>query len=124
MSSFSLNALKDRLYCSRADDPARRSGQAALFMVGRGLLSLIAPALPFTAEEAWGDLPAVTGTPERVFLTDMPEPRDLPGGDEIAARWERILAVRAEIAQPLEAARKEKRIGRGPDPPGTGAPGP
>jgi len=124
MSSFYLNALKDRLYCSRADDPARRSGQAALFEIGRGLLSLIAPVLSFTAEEAWGYLPAFSGKPESVFLTDMPEPKDLPGGDEIAARWERILAVRAEIAQPLEAARKEKRIGSDQDALVTVSPGP
>ena len=124
MSSFYLNALKDRLYCSRADDPARRSGQAALFTIGRGLLSLIAPVLSFTAEEAWGYLPAFSGKPESVFLTDMPEPKDLPGGDEIAARWERILAVRAEIAQPLEAARKEKRIGSDQDALVTVSPGP
>ena len=124
MSSFYLNALKDRLYCSRADDPARRSGQAALFTIGRGLLSLIAPVLSFTAEEAWGYLPAFSGKPESVFLTDMPEPKDLPGGDEIAARWERILAIRAEIAQPLEAARKEKRIGSDQDALVTVSPGP
>ena len=124
MSSFYLNALKDRLYCSRADDPARRSGQAALFEIGRDLLSLIAPVLSFTAEEAWGYLPAFSGKPESVFLTDMPEPEDLPGGDEIAARWERILAVRAEIAQPLEAARKEKRIGSDQDALVTVSPGP
>ena len=124
MSSFYLNALKDRLYCSRADDPARRSGQAALFEIGRDLLSLIAPVLSFTAEEAWGYLPAFSGKPESVFLTDMPEPKDLPGGNEIAARWERILAVRAEIAQPLEAARKEKRIGSDQDALVTVSPGP
>ena len=124
MSSFYLNALKDRLYCSRADDPVRRSGQSSLFTIGRDLLSLIAPVLSFTAEEAWGFLPAYPDKPESVFLTDMPEPRDLPGGDEIADRWERILAVRTEIAQPLETARKEKRIGSDQDAFVTVSPGP
>jgi len=124
MSSFYLNTLKDRLYCSRADDPSRRSGQSALFEIARGLLSLIAPVLSFTAEEAWAYLPAFPGKPESVFLTDMPEPVDLPGADGIADRWERILAVRAEIAQPLEAARKEKRIGSDQDALVTVTPGP
>ncbi len=124
MSSFYLNALKDRLYCSRADDPSRRSGQSALFEIARGLLSLIAPVLSFTAEEAWAYLPAFPGKPESVFLTDMPEPVDLPEADGIAARWERILAVRAEIAQPLEAARREKRIGSDQDALVVVAPGP
>jgi isoleucyl-tRNA synthetase len=124
MSSFYLNVLKDRLYCSRADEPVRRSGQSALFEIGRGLLSLIAPVLSFTAEEAWGFFPAFPGKPDSVFLTDMPEPVDLPDGDEIAARWERILAVRAEIAHPLEAARKDKRIGSDQDALVTLSPGP
>ena len=124
MSSFYLNALKDRLYCSRADDPSRRSGQSALFEIARGLLSLIAPVLSFTAEEAWAYLPAFPGKPESVFLTDMPEPVDLPDADETAARWERILAVRAEIARPLEAARREKRIGSDQDAFVVVAPGP
>ncbi len=124
LSSFYLNVLKDRLYCSRADDPARRSAQTALFEIARGLLSLIAPVLSFTAEEAWEHLPAFPGKPESVFLADMPEPVDLPGGDGIASLWERILAVRSEIAQPLEAARKEKRIGSDQDAFVTVSPGP
>jgi isoleucyl-tRNA synthetase len=115
MSSFYLNVLKDRLYCSKADDPGRRSAQTALFEITRGLLSLLAPVLSFTAEEAWGYLPAFPGKPESVFLSDLPKPGELPGEDDTAARWERILALRAEIAQPLEAARKEKTIGSDQD---------
>jgi isoleucyl-tRNA synthetase len=124
MSSFYLNVLKDRLYCSKADDPARRSAQTALFEITRGLLSLLAPVLSFTAEEAWGHLPAFPGKPQSVFLSDLPKPEELPGDDETAARWERILALRAEIAQPLEAARKEKTIGSDQDALVKVAPGP
>ena len=124
MSSFYLNALKDRLYCSHANDPVRRSGQSSLFTIGRDLLSLIAPVLSFTAEEAWGFLPVYPDKPESVFLTNMPETGDLPDGDEITGRWERILAVRTEIAQPLETARKEKRIGSDQDAFVTVSPGP
>jgi isoleucyl-tRNA synthetase len=124
LSSFYLNVLKDRLYCSKADDPARRSAQTALFEIARGLLSLLAPVLSFTAEEAWGTLPAFPGKPESVFLSDLPMPAELAGEEEIAARWERILALRAEIAQPLEAARKEKTIGSDQDALVTVSPGP
>jgi isoleucyl-tRNA synthetase len=51
-------------------------------------------------------------------------PAELAGEEEIAARWERILALRAEIAQPLEAARKEKTIGSDQDALVTVSPGP
>ena len=124
MSSFYMNVLKDRLYCGKADDPARRSAQTTLFEICRGLLTLVAPVLSFTAEEAWGYLPAWPGKPESVFLADLPEAVELPGSAEIAARWERILALRSEIAQPLEAARKEKRIGSDQDALVTVSPGP
>lgn len=124
LSSFYLNVLKDRLYCSRADDRARRAAQAAIFSITRDLLRLIAPVLSFTAEEAWGHLPAWPGKPESVFLSDMPRPGQGVSDAELRARWERILALRAEIARPLEAARKEKVIGSDQDALVTVSPGP
>jgi isoleucyl-tRNA synthetase len=124
LSSFYLNVLKDRLYCSKADDPARRSAQTALFEITRGLVTLLAPVLSFTAEEAWGYSPAFPGKAGSIFLSDLPEPAELPGEEAIASRWERILALRAEIAQPLEAARKEKTIGSDQDAVVTVSPGP
>jgi isoleucyl-tRNA synthetase len=124
LSSFYLNVLKDRLYCSRPDDPGRRSAQTALFLIARDLLSLLAPVLSFTAEEAWRELPAFPGKPDSVFLSDMPAYPEIPGAAEIEPRWERILALRAEIARPLEAARKEKTIGSDQDALVVVAPGP
>jgi len=124
LSAFYLNVLKDRLYCSRAADPGRRSAQTAIFLVARDLLVLLAPVLSFTAEEAWGHLPAWPGKPESVFLADMPEPVERPGDDALCARWERILALRAEVAKPLEAARKGKLIGSDQDALVTICPGP
>ena len=124
LSSFYLNVLKDRLYCDGADSPGRRSAQTAMFGICRGLLELVAPVLSFTADEAWAQLPAFPGKPESVFLSGLPEPGELPDADRIAADWERILALRAEIAQPLEAARREKRIGSDQDALVTVSPGP
>jgi isoleucyl-tRNA synthetase len=124
MSSFYLNVLKDRMYCSPAGDPARRSAQTAIFGIARGLLALTAPVLSFTTEEAWGYLPAYPGKPESVFLSDLPEPLAIPDAEAIAARWQRILDLRSEVAQPLETARREKAIGSGQDALVTIVPGP
>ncbi|RJP20282.1 MAG: isoleucine--tRNA ligase [Deltaproteobacteria bacterium] len=124
LSAFYLNVLKDRMYCSPAGAPARRSAQTAMFEMAKGLLALIAPVLSFTADEAWGFLPGWPGKPDTVFLADLPEPREIPGAGELVPRWERILALRSEIAQPLEAARKEKRIGSDQDALVTVSPGP
>ena len=124
MSAFYLNVLKDRMYCSPADDPGRRSAQTAVFGIARGLLSLVAPVLSFTADEAWGHLPSWPGKQASVFLSDFPGGHGVPDSDAVAARWERILALRSEVAKPLEAARKEKVIGSDQDALVTVAPGP
>jgi hypothetical protein len=93
MSSFYLNVLKDRMYCSPADAPGRKSAQTALFEIAKGLLALVAPVLSFTADEAWGYLPKHLGKTESVFLADLPGSGN-PDAEAIAARWERILALR------------------------------
>jgi isoleucyl-tRNA synthetase len=80
--------------------------------------------LSFTTEEAWGYLPAYPGKPESVFLSDLPEPLAIPDAEAIAARWQRILDLRSEVAQPLETARREKAIGSGQDALVTIVPGP
>ncbi len=61
LSSFYLDVLKDRLYCDAAAGPRRRSAQTVLHRMARDLCLLLAPVLPFTADEAW---PSVPGNPE------------------------------------------------------------
>ena len=46
-------ATKDRLYCDRADSPRRRATQRAMYAVAEGLIRMLAPVLPHTADEAW-----------------------------------------------------------------------
>jgi isoleucyl-tRNA synthetase len=49
LSSFYLDVLKDRIYCSDANAPSRKSAQSAIFEIAKGMLTLIAPVLSFTA---------------------------------------------------------------------------
>ncbi len=53
LSAVYLAAIKDRLYCDKADSPRRRRTQSALFALTDGLCRLLAPLLPHTADEAW-----------------------------------------------------------------------
>src|SRR5690606_38810824 len=50
LGAFYLDVLKDRLYTTGTDSPARRSAQNALFHIAHGLTRLFAPILSFTAE--------------------------------------------------------------------------
>ncbi len=109
LSNFYLDVQKDRLYCSAADDPARRSAQTVMMIVLENLTLLMAPILTFTAEELWRQLPG-----ERwpsVQLADFPEADPVWEDPELGRRWEKLLEVRDEAARVLEEARREKLIG-------------
>ncbi|MEW6386024.1 MAG: isoleucine--tRNA ligase [Thermodesulfobacteriota bacterium] len=109
MSAIYLDILKDRLYISKAESPARRSAQSTLWEILRDLTRLLAPILSFTAEEVWDHLPGQTRE-ESVHLTAFPEPR--PGFPEEAllSKYEFLLQVRAEINRGLEEARRAKQL--------------
>ena len=51
LGGFYLDILKDRLYTSGVNSPARRSAQTAIWHITHALLRLIAPTLSFTAED-------------------------------------------------------------------------
>src|SRR5450830_1138836 len=53
LGGFYLDILKDRLYTTGLTSSARRSAQTSLWHITQSLLRLMAPALSFTAEEAW-----------------------------------------------------------------------
>jgi isoleucyl-tRNA synthetase len=111
LSAFYLDILKDRLYTMPPASPERRGAQTVLFTIARDMAGLMAPLLPFTAEEIWEHLPAWEGKPESVHLSAMPAPRVEWRDDELARRWERLLEVRGEVTKALETARAQKRIG-------------
>ena len=57
LSATYLDILKDRLYVEAPDSHARRSAQTALNEIVRGLVSLLAPIIPFTSDEIYQLLP-------------------------------------------------------------------
>ena len=111
LSSFYLDILKDRLYTSPPKSEARRSAQTVMHTILDTLVKLMAPLLPFTAEEIWGYMPQESqGTPS-VHLTLLPEMNAGYKNPELAQKWEQLLMVRGEVTKALEAARIDKLIG-------------
>ena len=53
LSAFYFDIRKDSLYCDRPDAEKRRACRSVLDILHRCLTAWLAPALPFTAEEAW-----------------------------------------------------------------------
>jgi isoleucyl-tRNA synthetase len=109
MSAIYLDILKDRLYVSGTDSPARRGAQSTLFDLLTSLTAAMAPILSFTAEEIWQYLPAA-GRPESVHLAAFPgAPAGFPD-ETLLGKYEFLLKVRGEINRGLEEARKAKTI--------------
>jgi isoleucyl-tRNA synthetase len=100
MSSLYFDALKDPLYSRAAADPRRRSAQSALLYVLTRFLTVLAPVLSFTAEEAWQAVPsALRGGNESIFDTSFETERHRSSTFESDLRlWQQLRALRARVA--------------------------
>ncbi len=100
MSSLYFDALKDPLYSRAAADPRRRSAQSALLYVLRRFLTVLAPVLSFTAEEAWQAVaPALRGEAASIFDTSFDVGRTRASAFENDLRlWQQLRELRARVA--------------------------
>jgi len=111
LSAFYLDILKDRLYTAPTKDLSRRSAQTALYKIADGLARLMAPIMVFTAEEIWTYLPSYSGKEKSIHMASLPQADEGLRDDALAAQWQAIRTVRAEVTKALEEARAEKVIG-------------
>lgn len=112
MSSFYLDVLKDRLYTWTADSEARRSAQTVLYHIAVLLNKIIAPVLPFTAEEVYGYLP-LNAKKETIFIDNFSEEAtpDKWINERIRSNWNEISVIRNIVLKALEQKRINKEIG-------------
>ncbi|HKO87688.1 MAG TPA: isoleucine--tRNA ligase [Burkholderiales bacterium] len=109
LGAFYLDILKDRLYTTATDSPARRSAQNALYHITQSLLRLMAPILSFTAEEAWS---LITAKPEdSVFFQTWHDFPAVPDSAALMSRWSVLRQVRAEVQKDMEQLRAAGSIG-------------
>jgi len=106
LGGFYLDVIKDRLYCDATDSARRASARATLYDLADTLIRLIAPILPFTAEEAWEHLP---GSAENSIHIHCFLPIADIQVDEAA--WSAFFAIREQVNTALDQAKKEKVIG-------------
>ncbi|WP_428039472.1 isoleucine--tRNA ligase [Candidatus Avelusimicrobium fimicolum] len=114
LSSFMLDASKDRLYTLGASSPARRSAQTVLAEIAVTLLQLMAPVLSFTAEEAWQELRKTAlgrELPQSIFLSNMPANASLIPDVKLEEKWNKIRRVRETVQKVLEDSRQKGVIG-------------
>ncbi len=109
LSAFYFDVRKDALYCDPAGSDRRRAARTVLDALFHRLVTWLAPMLPFTMDEVW--LSRFPGEDSSVHLVDMPATPAEWLDRELAAKWEKVRAVRRVVTGALEIERREKRIG-------------
>lgn len=111
MSSFYLDILKDRLYTFPQNSIERRSAQSVLSHTLYFLLKLIAPILPFTAEEAYLNYKG-TKEDDSIFIKPLDKAIiDEWSNPELTERWNKFLDLRAKVLKEIEKCRETGAIG-------------
>ena len=106
LGSFYLDVIKDRMYTTPRDGPARRSAQTAIHHVAESMVRWLAPILSFTAEEVWRHLPGER--PESVFHATW---HQLPALPAETIDWDLLLKLRSDVTRELEKLRDAGAIG-------------
>ncbi len=109
LSNFYLDIAKDRLYISATDASRRRSCQTVLTIALENLAHAIAPVLSHMAEDIWQHIPYPTPY-QSVFESGWIRLEQWKA-PELAAFWQELRQIRAEVNKVLERARAEKEIG-------------
>jgi isoleucyl-tRNA synthetase len=127
LSAYYLDALKDTLYTAAPDSWLRRSAQTAFFYILSRLVKIVAPIMPFTADEVWRSykleecVTTVHASAWPAFgearLQQIKEQgRPVSGGAKTGGEfrdWEHLREVRNAITPFLEKKREAKEIGSG-----------
>jgi len=101
LSAVYMVAVKDRLYCDKADSRRRRRTQTVIYAISDSLIRLIAPILVHTADEAYLSL---TGKSD-IHIQDFP----LINNIDLDSSWNEIIDIREKSLKELEEA-KERGI--------------
>ncbi|MBC7953932.1 MAG: isoleucine--tRNA ligase [Rhodospirillaceae bacterium] len=109
LSAFYFDIRKDALYCDAPDSVRRRAARTVMDILLDALCKWLAPFTAFTAEEAW--LARHPSTDGSVHLESFPEIPAEWRDDDLAAKWDKVRAVRRVVTGALEVERVAKRIG-------------
>jgi len=123
LSAVYFDIRKDVLYCDPSFTTAkawdaetsvygnrRRAVRTVMAAAVERLLCWLAPVMPFTTDEAFGES-HLNGSAPSVHLLLFPETPAAWRDGALAARWEKIFRVRRVVTGALEVERREKRIG-------------
>ena len=108
LSAFYFDIRKDALYCDSKNSLERRSTRTVLDILFHHLLTLLAPILCFTTEEAWQSR---YGNNESVHTKNFPLIKEEWKKPELDRKWLVYKEIRKSINGAIEIKRKDKKIG-------------
>ena len=108
LGGFYLDIIKDRLYTSKRDGVARKSAQSAMFQIYSSLVTLIAPILSFTAEEAFVEM---SGEGSSIFLGEWFNDWETFDSKIDEDLWVKLISLRDEVNKEIEEKRNLNEIG-------------
>lgn len=119
LSGQYLDIRKDKLYCGDADSASVRMIRQVLAYMLKNLVKLLAPLIPFTAEEAWKELPdCLKEDVSSVHLALYPDDNNFVASDQETAEldsWKAYIEIRKLALKELEEKRACGEIGGGLD---------
>ncbi|HEX9011754.1 MAG TPA: class I tRNA ligase family protein [Holophagaceae bacterium] len=104
LSGRYFEIVKDRLYCDALDSPRRRSCRHTCRELAKGLCTLLAPVMSFTADEAWEQIPGVEASVHEQRFPEAPVVSE-------SEAWTKLWEVRATVQASMEPLRVEKAVG-------------
>jgi isoleucyl-tRNA synthetase len=108
LSAFYFDIRKDSLYCDSKSSLIRRATRTILDILFNHLLTLLAPILCFTAEEAWQSR---LGKDTSIHNQNFPKVNDSWKDSEIFSKWEHLKLIRKTVNGAIEIERKNKLLG-------------
>jgi isoleucyl-tRNA synthetase len=109
LSALYLDIVKDRLYASAPNAVGRKAAQTVLYEILTAITRLIAPVLPYTADEIWTFIPGVEQV--SVQLSQMPNVKQNRYDAALEHKWAQFIEIRNVVLKALEDARAKKLIG-------------
>jgi isoleucyl-tRNA synthetase len=112
LSSFYLDIVKDRLYTAGKKSLSRRACQTVLYETYQALVRMVAPVMPFQAEDMWQNTPEnQKGGLESVLLTKWVKVNSEWNNEKLEEEFTKILKTREVVTRAIEPLRAEKKIG-------------
>ncbi|MBI3996556.1 MAG: isoleucine--tRNA ligase [Candidatus Omnitrophica bacterium] len=112
LSSFYLDALKDRLYTEAPATAKRRCAQTVLYAILAHLVKLLAPILVATTEEVWQLMREAGWVNEAsVHLSAWPQAPAVTADAGRTQRWATFFSMRDVVMKALEEQRSRGVIG-------------